>query len=407
MRKISSCFRGNDVTKGSVYSPRGSCLRGDSDTKFYCCGSPTRSGTFSKRHGMYKSESDNKSDVVETGVEADESYYVDDVTITDPTVPYLDEFPVDLFLGRVIEVSGKTSRNCNRFSINFCIGNEPNSDISLHLNPRLDRRIVVRNHRICNRWGVEEIVSAQPFPFKTDKNFSVLIFISDDQFLIAINKIHFCAFTFRIPIKNITHLLITGDISLELLNFTTKTFYPPRIFHKRPYIIVPRTVDRSELKCDIRRKVQYLGPGTKVEIWGRLKLMPRGFYVNLQEGIDLWPHPIVPFHMNLRINPPGTSKREYEIIFNSWYRGGWEKETPISFCPFLPGTDFILTIDCNPTCFLVQVNDKFLFKYNRPDDAYMDCVFIFGDVVVQKVILKRISIIESAVNKMRWKPTER
>ena len=38
-----------------------------------------------------------------------------------------------------------------RFSINLSTDSESNSDLALHFNPRIDRRLVIRNHKIKNK----------------------------------------------------------------------------------------------------------------------------------------------------------------------------------------------------------------------------------------------------------------
>lgn len=77
-----------------------------------------------------------------------------------------------------------------RFSINLSTGRDNIADLALHFNPRFDRHVIIRNHRIKNKWGVEEILSLQPFPLEAGRNFSVLIFVADEQFLVSEQKFH-------------------------------------------------------------------------------------------------------------------------------------------------------------------------------------------------------------------------
>lgn len=50
-------------------------------------------------------------------------------------------------------------------------------------------------------------------------------------------------------------------------------------------------------------------PGWQLEIYGRVKILPHAFYINLQEGSHLWPHPVIPLHLN-----PRFSKYEYIYV---------------------------------------------------------------------------------------------
>lgn len=45
-----------------------------------------------------------------------------------------------------------------------------------------------------------------------------------------------------------------------------------------------------------------LQPGWQLEVKGRVKLLPQGFYINLQDGPQLWPHPNIPLHLNPRFS---------------------------------------------------------------------------------------------------------
>lgn len=40
----------------------------------------------------------------------------------------------------------------------------------------------------------------------------------------------------------------------------------------------------------------------KIEIQGRTKLLPHIFFINLQIGRHIWPHPSVPLHLNPRFS---------------------------------------------------------------------------------------------------------
>lgn len=42
--------------------------------------------------------------------------------------------------------------------------------------------------------------------------------------------------------------------------------------------------------------------GWQLEIYGRVKILPHSFYINLQEGSQNWPHPNIPLHLSLRFS---------------------------------------------------------------------------------------------------------
>lgn len=59
-----------------------------------------------------------------------------------------------------------------RFTVNFLRG----SDIAFHINPRFNeggKQVVVRNHKVGDRWGTEERDLKGPFPFALGSPFEV------------------------------------------------------------------------------------------------------------------------------------------------------------------------------------------------------------------------------------------
>ena len=59
-----------------------------------------------------------------------------------------------------------------RFTVNFLRGN----DIAFHINPRFSegaKQVVVRNHKLGERWGAEERDLKGPFPFALGSPFEV------------------------------------------------------------------------------------------------------------------------------------------------------------------------------------------------------------------------------------------
>lgn len=60
----------------------------------------------------------------------------------------------------------------HRFTVNFLRGN----DIAFHINPRFNeggKQVVVRNHKVGERWGTEERDLKGPFPFALGSPFEV------------------------------------------------------------------------------------------------------------------------------------------------------------------------------------------------------------------------------------------
>lgn len=62
----------------------------------------------------------------------------------------------------------------HRFTVNFLRGN----DIAFHINPRFNeggKQVLVRNHKLGERWGAEERDLKGPFPFALGSPFEVSV----------------------------------------------------------------------------------------------------------------------------------------------------------------------------------------------------------------------------------------
>lgn len=67
--------------------------------------------------------------------------------------------------------------------------------------------------------------------------FEFIILCEPDQFKIALNGAHYCEFRHRIPIHEITHLSIDGDVQVERITITSSTssYQQPAYQPSAPY----------------------------------------------------------------------------------------------------------------------------------------------------------------------------
>lgn len=67
----------------------------------------------------------------------------------------------------------------------------------------------------------------------------------------------------------------------------------------------------------------------------------RRFYVNLQKGKTIYPHPVIPLHLNPRFLY--GSNAPY-VVMNCWNNGAWShEERHQGHLSWMPGRDFLLT----------------------------------------------------------------
>ncbi|GFS68240.1 galectin-4, partial [Nephila pilipes] len=144
-----------------------------------------------------------------------------DSNVYNPAIPFCESLPQHLQLGSLLRITGTVSSSATCFSINLQNGSNSyqRSDISLHLSPVFSSPPrVVRNSLENQQWGPEESHGPQ-FPFVVDQRFEILILAESDHFKIAVNGQHFTEFQYRLPLQNITHIAIDGDVTIDCIKF--------------------------------------------------------------------------------------------------------------------------------------------------------------------------------------------
>ncbi|XP_067317094.1 LOW QUALITY PROTEIN: galectin-4 [Anolis sagrei] len=128
-----------------------------------------------------------------------------------PQVPYVGNLPGGLGPKKTIVVRGFIPQDAKRFRINFKAGQE----IALHINPRLDERVVVRNSFLGGRWGQEEReISVNPF--QRGQYFDLSIRCGNQQFKIFIDGQPLFNYKHRFHnFQQINTLEIDGDVMLS------------------------------------------------------------------------------------------------------------------------------------------------------------------------------------------------
>ncbi|KAL7742473.1 hypothetical protein ACLKA6_019101 [Drosophila palustris] len=328
--------------------------------------------------------------------------------------------------------NGKISVNCERFSINFVYNNE-SRDVALHINPRLPQNYIVRNTKVNDVWGREEVSSALPFLLRRGDKFAIQVLITDACYMISINGEHFAEYAHRLPYAGVKILEVKGDVEDVQMERTIVQSYPKRFPDSSARIIdVQLDAEADEVDANVKETVNiphewclisapakltedspksnhsaadqgltlpYYGTlmpkslreGRCLKIEGRVRLLPHSFYINLQQGQNIWPHPIIAFHLNPRFSQSGSGAIGKAVVCrNAWYNGGWAQEERSELDTNLrPGRTFTLAIVCSKDSFEVYVNRQFIteFKYHIKPDV-VDTVYIQGDVKLWNVSLE-------------------
>ncbi|XP_026674565.1 galectin-8-like isoform X2 [Ceratina calcarata] len=289
-----------------------------------------------------------------------------------------------------IVVTGYVPPDASRFSVNLWC--KTGGNIALHLNARLDRGYVVRNSKSRGRWEEEETCSpAAQTAFRRNSYVHILIFCTSNEYQIAVNGEHFCAFSYRMPLEETTSLEVNGSLEDVRFKQSTSSVYPdPKTRRSRDAwsLKIDRPLVHSlatPITVDIEDELK---PGTRLLIAGRLKLLPHSFYVNLQEGKAIYPHPVIPLHLNPRFSYGSSAPY---VVMNCWTDGSWgHEERHSGHLSWMPGRDFLLTIRCEEDAYTIWLDDKMIGEFrHRSRPSIVDTLKIHGDVVLHELATTR------------------
>lgn len=130
-------------------------------------------------------------------------------------------FPRGIYDKLMLTIRGQIKSDAKMFTINFLRGN----DIALHINPRFNdggKQVLVRNHKLGEKWGAEERNLLGPFPFLPGHHFEMKILCSVSEFKVAVNSTPMFEFKHRIKeVNQIDRINILHDVTLTSVNVDT------------------------------------------------------------------------------------------------------------------------------------------------------------------------------------------
>ncbi|KAM9339583.1 uncharacterized protein ABDE67_017226 [Symphorus nematophorus] len=137
------------------------------------------------------------------------------------SVPYNLNLARGVYDKMMMTILGHIKPNAKMFTVNFLRGN----DIAFHINPRFSeggKQVVVRNHKLGERWGNEERDLKGPFPFALGSPFEMKILCTHESFRVAVNNIPMFEFRHRIrELNQIDRINILHDVVLTYVNVET------------------------------------------------------------------------------------------------------------------------------------------------------------------------------------------
>ncbi|XP_049643436.1 galectin-4-like [Suncus etruscus] len=329
-----------------------------------------------------------------------------------PTLPFNKTFPGGLKVGMAIYIEGVPNKDTKRFLVNFALGPEPEADIAFHINPHIDSGDkVVFNSRQSGQWGKEQVKNS--LPFKEGERFELLVMVLQEHYKVTVNGNPFYEFVHRMPLQDVTHLHVHGDLTLQSINFidyssgssqgavrnkmvsgnqlfmeASAVFNPVK---QPPGAVLGVVQGQAETDgghegapCSHPQPVPYvvnlqgdLTPNRTFIIKGFINLSAYRFAINFSVKAT--------GDIALHINP---HIQEGVVVRNSFLNGKWgPEEKNISYNPFGPGKSFDLSICVDSYGFHVFASGQYCFDFQHRMQSFhmINLLEITGDVYLSYV----------------------
>ncbi|XP_029281725.1 galectin-3, partial [Cottoperca gobio] len=137
------------------------------------------------------------------------------------SVPYNLNLARGVYDKMMMTILGHVKPNAKMFTVNFLRG----TDIAFHINPRFSeagKQVLVRNHKLGERWGPEERDLKGAFPFALGSPFEMKILCTPEAFRVAVNNFPLFEFRHRVrELNQIDRINILHDVVLTFVNVET------------------------------------------------------------------------------------------------------------------------------------------------------------------------------------------
>ncbi|KAJ0027087.1 hypothetical protein NQD34_018087 [Periophthalmus magnuspinnatus] len=137
------------------------------------------------------------------------------------SVPYNLNLSRGVYDKMMMTIVGQVKPDAKMFTVNFLKGN----DIAFHINPRFNdggKQVLVRNHKVGDRWGPEERDLKGAFPFAKGSPFEMKILCTHESFRVAVNNIPLFEFKHRVAeLNQVNRINILHDVVLNYVHVET------------------------------------------------------------------------------------------------------------------------------------------------------------------------------------------
>ncbi|XP_017786159.1 PREDICTED: tectonin beta-propeller repeat-containing protein [Nicrophorus vespilloides] len=173
----------------------------------------------------------------------DDNNYEQIIDLAGKEVPFTMHLHASCVPGTIITINGCVSDDVDRFAINLDAHNTYKlkhkahaeyENCVLHINPRFNDNLIVRNSMIEGKWGEEERNGNNMF--RRGQEFSLKILCKEDDFIIYIDDEQYCTYRHRLPPAAATMLSVRGGLKLFKLKMNTPSLIlNPLELYWRPF----------------------------------------------------------------------------------------------------------------------------------------------------------------------------
>ncbi|XP_063242841.1 tectonin beta-propeller repeat-containing protein isoform X2 [Bacillus rossius redtenbacheri] len=154
--------------------------------------------------------------------------YAQELDVAGNVTPYLAALHNGFPPGSVLTIEASVPDDAYRFTVNLqCLHagsperpDQDARDVALHLNPRFEESVVVRNSLVAGQWGDEE--REGDAPLRRGCEFTLTLLCEEEGFKITVDDQLFTYFRHRQKPHFVTHVNILGDVLLKKIVYQSK-----------------------------------------------------------------------------------------------------------------------------------------------------------------------------------------
>ncbi|XP_054290740.1 uncharacterized protein LOC129005764 isoform X1 [Macrosteles quadrilineatus] len=309
-------------------------------------------------------------------------------------------------------IEGTLDDNATWFEVNFLSGYKEDydsPDIVFQFSPIIGKKKIYtyRNTYMNGKWGNKEGSVAERFPFRRGQPFHLEFYITEAEFMVAVDGRHFISYKHREPFRGVTRIQFLGHITLANVDFQNTPKYPSPLPQIKPVEGRQTDVGLPKLEidrlCETTHKVYKL----RTQLHEQASIIAEGFVnddakrfeVNFLVGYkddDDWPQLERPHILNkedddrpdiaFQFNP--TFAENIIAYRNTYMNGKWgNKEGSIAEkFPLRRGQPFFLEFYITKAEFMVAVDGQHFISYkHREPFRSVTRIQFRGDITLANV----------------------